>query len=255
MCGVVAHAGDGSFDSRVRGPCALLRARPERVLGSAVDVRAPVKARPLHGASQFKQLSGGTEWVVRTGGQQVLCVAVSPAVKLLKREARVDSGHGFEVGSGPGEFQDDASTSAIADCGDPIRVCPGLGEQLVQGCSSEREHPVCVAHHGHDPFQHRFGLPEECSASVVIQSERQITVRGKIVDATTLVVIQTNAVVSEEDHRPGAGAVGFGEIANHRLAVDVVGNFSLLSHLSDASGAANGIWFISLQANGNHPAR
>jgi hypothetical protein len=115
--------------------------------------------------------------------------------------------NGFEGCAGFRKLEDDMSASTIAESQEPVDVNIRYPEQNVQGYATNSAHPRSVGQQGHDPSQHRVGSAKEGLAAVKVHRKCNITVGGEIIGAAALVVVKTNAIVSNENWRPRTLAV------------------------------------------------
>ena len=105
------------------------------------------------------------------------------------------------------KLKDDTAASAIAEREELVGVNIRYREQSIQRYTTNGPHPFCVGQQWHRSSQHRFRSTEEGLPAMKIHRERDIAVRGQIIGAAPLVVIKTNAVVSDEDCGPTTFAV------------------------------------------------
>jgi hypothetical protein len=105
------------------------------------------------------------------------------------------------------KLKDDLAASTIAESQEPVGVNIRCREENVQRYATNSPHPSSVGQQGHDPSQHRVGPAKEGLSAVKVHRECNIAVRGEIISAAPLVVVKTNAVVSNENCGPRTLAV------------------------------------------------
>jgi hypothetical protein len=148
---------------------------------------------------------------------------------------------GLEGGAGFRKLKDDTATSAIAESRDPVGVNTRCREQNVQRDATDGLHPFSVGQQGHGPCQHGFGPAKEGLSAMIVHREGDMAVRGKIVGAAPLVIVQPNAVVSDEHRGPGTLAVWPCQMGGHDQTICVVGNSGRCNvmHVLSLAGCRN----------------
>ncbi len=106
------------------------------------------------------------------------------------------------------KFKDDMTASTVAEGEELVGVNRRYREQSVQRYAANGSHPFSVGQQRQGSSQHCFRPAKKGLSAMKVHGERDIAVRGEIISAAPLVVIKTNAVVSDEDCRPTISAEG-----------------------------------------------
>jgi hypothetical protein len=129
---------------------------------------------------------------------------------------------GFEGCARFCKLKNDMAASTIAESKEPVGVNIRCREEHVQCYATNSPHPPSVGQQGQDTNQHRVGPAKEGLSAVKVHRECNITVCGEILSAAPLVVVKTNAVVSNEDCRPRPLALWSCQMGHHVQAICVV---------------------------------
>jgi len=108
----------------------------------------------------------------------------------------VDDRNGLEWDADPGKFEHDLAAGTITECGNAIRFNTGLREKNIKRGTADSLHAFYIGQNGHDAGQHRIRSIEEYLTTVIIHRKRQVAMRGKIVSPMTLILFETNAIMS-----------------------------------------------------------
>src|SRR3954470_9622190 len=109
---------------------------------------------------------------------------------------------GFEGCACFRKLKDDTAARTIAESKEPVGVNIRRSEENVQRYATNSAHPSFVGQQGHGPSQHRVGPAKKGLSAVKVHRKCNIAVRGEIISTAPLVVVKTNAVVSNENCGP-----------------------------------------------------
>jgi hypothetical protein len=123
------------------------------------------------------------------------------------------------------KLEDDTTSSTIAEGKEPVGVNIRRREEQVQRYATNSPHASFVGQEGHGPGEHRVGPPKKRLTTVKVHCERYIAMRGEIISAAPLVVVKTNAVVSNENCGPKTLAMWPCQMGDHLQTVCFLKDF------------------------------
>ena len=158
--------------------------------------------------TKSEQLVGSAQRVLGASTEKDGAVYIEPIMGIRFRQAGMDNRDGFEGHAYFRKLKDDPAASTIAESKEPVGVNIRRREENVQRYATNSLHPSFVDQQGHGPSQHCVGSAKKGLSAVEVHCERNIAVRGEIISAAPLVVVKTDAVMSNENCGPRTLAMG-----------------------------------------------
>ncbi|GAO39494.1 hypothetical protein SCH01S_32_00310 [Sphingomonas changbaiensis NBRC 104936] len=153
-----------------------------------------------------KKLIGSADRVLGASTKKDCAIHIVPVMRIWFGQARMHDRDGFEGYACFRKLKNDAAASAIAESEELVGVNIRCREQSIQRYATNGPHPLSVGQQWHGSGQHCFRPTEEGLSAMKVHRERDITVRGEIISTAPLIVVKTNAVVSNENRGPRAFA-------------------------------------------------
>ena len=119
------------------------------MLGSAIDIHAPVDPGILERAAKRQDLLRGAKGVFGAGAQKESAGNIGPVLGTGVWQAGMNDRNGLEREAGPSKFEHDPATSTIAESGDAVRVNTGHREKNIKRGATDSLHPLDIGHQGH----------------------------------------------------------------------------------------------------------
>jgi len=155
-----------------------------------------------------KKLIGSADRVLGAGTKKHFAFYIVPVMSIGFGQAGMNDGDGLEGYACSRKLKNDTAASAIAESEELVAVNTRCCEQSIQRYAINSPHPFSVGQQWHGSSQHCFRSAEKGLSAMKVHRERDIAVRGEIISTAPLVVVKTNAVVSNEDCGPTTFAVG-----------------------------------------------